>query len=244
MTRLDRISFDLNRLFAALPFRAKGPRDADGSPTARNTLVNLCSAAVIATASFLPSATSASSIGYDIINRGVTDGVSNFFVLDTNLVLAAGSIKSWSVFSTAGDLGLAVFRPKGGIDYELVGLDIRTAVAGANTFTGSTLQAQSGDVLGWYIGVGRISYNLDSNSLVRWSYENPTTVNIGDTTDFGSPGAGGGGPLSGQNRTYSVSAAATPLAAPIPLPPAGLALGFAIVGLGLRQKFIKAHHAR
>lgn len=189
--------------------------------------------AVAAMASIVLGAGSAGavSIGNDAIDRGSFDSYSNFGVALTGVVSpTSGTINSYDVFASAGTFALLVLRPTAtSTEFTLIDYDQETAVNGAQTFSAS-LAIQSGDVLGLFMGTGKISFELDStpnncgtpNCDVFFTANNglPSLAGLVGTTIAFDAGA--------TDRTYSVKASVVPLPAGLPLALSGLA-GFWVV---------------
>lgn len=172
------------------------------------------------------------TVGFDAIERGSYDSYTNFALALTDLVIASdGIIDSYEVFARQGTLGLLVLRPTA-IDnqFTLIDADLETAVNGKQTF-GANLSVQANDIIGLFLGSGKVSYQLDSTPNVCSAFTCDTffTVNGGANNVAGLIGSNLA--FSGStDRTYSVNA--NLVDSQVPLPAAFPMLLAALAGLG------------
>ena len=190
--------------------------------------------AVAAVAGFVFSIGSANAaiIGHEATDRGSFDSYSNFGLALTDVVSPiSGTIKEYEVFASAGDLALLVLRPTAtSNEFTLVGFDAQTAVAGFQAFS-TSLAIQAGDILGLFLGSGKVSYELDSTPNVC----NSPNCDVFFTNNGGIPNLGNllnttigfGGST---DRTYSVNASV------VPIPATAWMLIAAIGGLALIRR--------
>jgi hypothetical protein len=175
-------------------------------------------------------------LGNDAIDRGVSDSWSNFVLgMTTEVFSMSATVTDWEVYAdNDGTLGMLLLRNTTGENYEVVGADFETAVAGLNTFsfTADTGVADvlAGDILGLFIGTAKIDFDFGGSDFVNWCgsdgcITNPTQLDGGEIISLAGGAGGGGG-----NRIYSANVTAVPEPSIIAL------FGFGLLGIGFARR--------
>ena len=133
---------------------------------------------------------------------------------------------------------MLLLRNTTGENYEVVGADFETAVAGLNTFsfTADTGVADvlAGDILGLFIGTAKIDFDFGGSNFVNWCGSDGciTNTNQLDGGDIISLAGGGGGGAG--YRTYSANVTAVPEPSIIAL------FGLGLFGIGFARRRMRS----
>jgi len=177
--------------------------------------------------SLVASVSSAATVGYTAQVRGNSDGFSNFAIAMTDAVFSNGVISGWETWVQAidgnaatGSMALLVLNDAGGGNYNVVGVDSRTVVAGLNTFT-SNITVAAGNILAIWMGDAKVAFDYSGSGA-------------GPYSNNGAFGAAPGGTIAliagSSSRYYSINTTV------VPLPAAGLLLLGALGGLAALRR--------
>ena len=168
---------------------------------------------VVAAALIAASAGNAATIGNEVIDRGTSDGWSNFSLVFTDILLTDGMVTAASNFgAVSGDIAYLFFSEDQG-EFTLEASISATASAGVvSTLTGLSTIVEAGWMLGLYQGTGKV----DFDNVGAWVNHGPTMFTNKNT---GMPTVGSSIAIfASRARAYSVSVEVEDMPPPVPLP--------------------------
>lgn len=156
------------------------------------------------------------TFGNDAVSRAHTDTFSNISTVTDTVLTEDGTITKWEVYiGEKGDnaqVGLLLLDRNANGSYVIDEMDLRTVTStGKLTFT-SSVTAESGQYLGFYMSTAKVSFDIVGTGTAPHYQDDNNAGNptIGATVPNAQPGS--------PDRVYSINATLTPVPVPASLP--------------------------